>query len=345
MLEPRKGFYDRFILLMDFNSLYPSIIQEYNICFTTVSRKRPSAEQLASGEDFIPELPSGEAPPGVLPAEIRKLVESRRAVKALLKDPNLSQEQSMQYDIRQKALKLTANSMYGCLGFSHSRFFAKPLAALITSRGREILLQTKTLVERMNLEVIYGDTDSIMINSNSVDYDEVFKLGAKIKAEVNKLYRLLELDVDGVYRYMLLLKKKKYAAVTMEKKADGSVVTTQELKGLDIVRRDWSALAANAGKKILAKLMSDTSADDRIAYVHSELERIASEVRSGGVSLADLAITKQGWVHQSSLSDLKSDLGRRPSNLITLSTTKFWRNLSKSFSNPIQKPNPKTHQT
>ena len=168
----------------------------------------------------------------------------------------------------------------------------------------------------MNLEVIYGDTDSIMINSNSVDYDEVFKLGAKIKAEVNKLYKLLELDVDGVYRYMLLLKKKKYAAVTMEKRADGSVVTAQELKGLDIVRRDWSALAANAGKKILAKLMSDTSADDRIAFVHSELERLATEVRSGDVSLADLAITKQGWVHQSSLSDLQSVLGRRPSNLI-----------------------------
>ena len=68
----------------------------------------------------------------------------------------------------------------------------------------------------MNLEVIYGDTDSIMINSNSVNFEEVFKLGSLIKAEVNKMYKLLELDVDGVYRYMLLLKKKKYAAVTME---------------------------------------------------------------------------------------------------------------------------------
>jgi DNA polymerase alpha subunit A len=105
-----------------------------------VSRQKPEG---VKDEDYIPELPTSDLDIGILPTEIRKLVDSRRAVKNLLKNPNISDDQRMQYDIRQMALKLTANSMYGCLGFSFSRFFAKPLAALVTSRGREILLQVK----------------------------------------------------------------------------------------------------------------------------------------------------------------------------------------------------------
>ncbi|XP_040576162.1 DNA polymerase alpha catalytic subunit [Lepeophtheirus salmonis] len=300
VLEPKRGFYDKYILLMDFNSLYPSIIQEYNICFTTVERKK------VVNEEYIPELPRDDAAVGILPTEIRKLVESRRAVKTLLKDPNSTPEQKSQYDIRQKALKLTANSMYGCLGFSHSRFHAKPLAALITSRGREILLQTRDLVEKnLNLEVIYGDTDSIMINSNSKDFDEVFRLGAKIKSEVNRLYKLLELDVDGVFRYMLLLKKKKYAAITVEKK-NGEYIYTTELKGLDIVRRDWCQLSSDTGKYILENIMKDISEDERIALIHRKLELITEDLQNGRVTLAQLAITKQLTKDPTDYADTKA---------------------------------------
>ena len=98
-------------------------------------------------------MPEASVEPGIVPTEIRKLVESRVEVKKLLKLPNLSPELKVQYNIRQLALKLTANSMYGCLGATHCRFYAKGLAALVTMKGREILQNTKSLVEKANYEV------------------------------------------------------------------------------------------------------------------------------------------------------------------------------------------------
>ena len=64
-------------------------------------------------------------------------------------------------------------------------------------------------MSQLNLDVIYGDTDSIMIDSNSRDLREAEKIAQRVKTEVNKLYKLLEIDVDGIYKAMLLLRKKK----------------------------------------------------------------------------------------------------------------------------------------
>ena len=93
--------------------------------------------------------------------------------------------------------------MYGCLGFSHSRFYAKPLAALVTSLGRDTLQATADVAEKeLGLEVIYGDTDSIMINTRTDDLAVVKDLGLKVKKAVNKRYRLLELELDGIFKTM-----------------------------------------------------------------------------------------------------------------------------------------------
>ena len=140
MLEPKRGFYDRFILLLDFNSLYPSIIQEYNVCFTTIDHAHcppDTGDNTASAYSQLV-LPDPSVPLGVLPSEIRVLVERRRKVKQLMKGAQGNRELYLEYDIRQKALKLTANSMYGCLGFPNSRFYAKPLAAIVTGKGRDV---------------------------------------------------------------------------------------------------------------------------------------------------------------------------------------------------------------
>lgn len=290
VLDPKKGFYDKLILLMDFNSLYPSIIQEYNICFTTIKRKNGSVN-----DDDINNLvlPGPNTDFGVLPTQIRKLVESRREVKKLMKSPDLPSDLYMQYNIRQMGLKLTANSMYGCLGFTHSRFYAKPLAALVTMKGREILMDTKEIVQKLNYEVVYGDTDSLMINTNCLDYDYVFKIGNDLKREINKKYKQIELDIDGVFKYLLLLKKKKYAAVVVSKNKHGEFVYTQEHKGLDIVRRDWSQLAAEAGKFILSQILSEQTADERLESIQNHLNKLKDDLINNKIPLSLLTITKQ----------------------------------------------------
>ncbi|XP_058391579.1 DNA polymerase alpha catalytic subunit isoform X3 [Diceros bicornis minor] len=294
VLEPKVGFYDKFILLLDFNSLYPSIIQEFNICFTTVQRVASETQRVTEDgeQEQIPELPDPSLEMGILPREIRKLVERRKQVKQLMKQQDLNPDLVLQYDIRQKALKLTANSMYGCLGFSYSRFYAKPLAALVTYKGREILMHTKEMVQKMNLEVIYGDTDSIMINTNSTNLEEVFKLGNKVKSEVNKLYKLLEIDIDGVFKSLLLLKKKKYAALVVEPTSDGNYFTKQELKGLDIVRRDWCDLAKDTGNFVIGQILSDQSRDTIVENIQKRLIEIGENVLNGSVPVSQFEINK-----------------------------------------------------
>ncbi|XP_024136081.1 DNA polymerase alpha catalytic subunit isoform X2 [Oryzias melastigma] len=287
VLDPKVGFYDKFVLLLDFNSLYPSIIQEFNICFTTVQREAQNSRRRTEEDESeeIPEIPDPDLEMGILPKEIRKLVERRKQVKQLMKQQDINPDLYMQYDIRQKALKLTANSMYGCLGFSFSRFYAKPLAALVTHKGREILMHTKDMVQKMNLEVIYGDTDSIMINTNSKSLEEVFKLGNKVKAEVNKLYKLLEIDIDGVFKSLLLLKKKKYAALVVEQHGDGRYSVKQELKGLDIVRRDWCGLAKECGNYVIGQILSDQSRDIIVENIQKHLVEVGERVANGDIPL------------------------------------------------------------
>lgn len=237
VFEPEKGLYDKFILVMDFNSLYPSIIQEYNICFTTVDRSDLSEE-----DDKVPEVPREDLEPGILPKLIKTLVDRRREVKKLMKDRSATSDQLATWDIKQLALKLTANSMYGCLGYTKSRFYARPLAVLTTYKGRETLRKTKEMAEEKMLRVIYGDTDSVMINTNVDNIQDALKIGNEFKKEVNDSYRLLEIDIDNVFRRILLHAKKKYAAINMVP-VDGKYIEKLEVKGLDMRRREYCALS------------------------------------------------------------------------------------------------------
>ena len=253
---------------------------------------------------------------------LHSLVERRRNVKKLIKSAS-TPTHAAELDIRQKALKLTANSMYGCLGFAQSRFQAQPIAALITSLGRAALQSTVDIATNsLQLEVIYGDTDSIMINThidstvtnnntnvnNSAEAGggptkaenlaKVRQLGLQVKKEVNKLYKTLELEIDGIFRTLLMLKKKKYAAITVD--SNGNENT--ELKGLDLVRRDWCIASKDIGKQVLNEILH-SPLESAIQAILRQLETLNAQMRSSQLPLEKYVITKSLSKHPNDYPD------------------------------------------
>lgn len=277
VFDPEKGLHKNYVLVMDFNSLYPSIIQEFNICFTTVERN-------LSDIDELPNVPSSNLLQGVLPKLLATLVERRREVKKIMKtekDPH----KYVQCDIRQQALKLTANSMYGCLGYVNSRFYAKPLAMLVTTKGREILMNTRQLAESIGLTVVYGDTDSVMIDTGCESYMEAIKIGENFKKLVNERYKLLEIDIDNVFKKLLLHAKKKYAALNVSIDKNGNEKVALEVKGLDMKRREFSPLSKEVSTHVLNTILSDTDPETALQEVYEYLENIRSKMENNEIRI------------------------------------------------------------
>lgn len=94
---------------------------------------------------------------------------------------------------------------------------------------------------------MYGDTDSVFVNSNVTDLADALKIAHEFKKQVNDRYRLLEIDLDSVFQRLLLLQKKKYAAVKVEEAGR----TSTEIKGLDMKRREYCRLSKTVSQYVM----------------------------------------------------------------------------------------------
>ena len=185
VFAPTPGLHEGFILLVDFVSLYPSIIEEFNVCFTTF--------ELSDLNQVI--LPKSDANVGLLPSLIHKISAERNRIKQSLAD-----DPDGKKTVHQTALKLTMNSLYGYLAYEKSRFYAKHLAVYVARKGRDILTEAKNLIEAMGYQVIYGDTDSLMIKANCTTYQETVNLAEEIKLRVNSLHKIIKLETEGKFK-------------------------------------------------------------------------------------------------------------------------------------------------
>lgn len=96
----------------------------------------------------------------------------------------------------------------------------------------------------MLYQVLYGDTDSLFVNSNATELSDAIRISEEFKKVVNKRYEKLEIDLDAIFQRLLLLQKKKYAAI----KVENATTTSTEVKGLDMKRREYCALSKNVSQ-------------------------------------------------------------------------------------------------
>lgn len=183
------------------------------------------------------------------------------------------------------------------------------------------MTHTRELAESLQLDVVYGDTDSVFVNSNVKTYPEALKIANEFKKLVNERYKLLEIDLDAVFERILLLNKKKYAAVKLEESGE----RTTEVKGLDMKRREFSKISKDASSAVLKEILSGESTETAVERIHELLTKLGETVKSGAVPLEEFIIFK---VRACKVSADPSDSERIPKITRTKSRNLTYKSLS-----------------
>lgn len=268
VLEPVIGIHENCTVL-DFASLYPSIIIAFNVCPSTVKSKFNKRNV------------------GLFPSCIKNLLSSRKAVKKTLADDigegKLTEIEKIVLDKKQNALKICANSMYGVMGFASNKYFGSiECAEKVTKIGRESLIEVSKFIQgNYDCEIIYGDTDSFMIKfPKSLSREGSVELSRRIASDVSDLLPdPMTLNFEDYFDKMILLSKKRYIM------AKGPVI---KYKGVMIARRGYCRFAKDLYKEVILKIASGDSPDIIESYINKSMVRLLS----GQVPMDQLSMTK-----------------------------------------------------
>jgi DNA polymerase delta subunit 1 len=274
VIEPTRGYYDVPIATLDFASLYPSIMQAHNLCYTTLLTDKSKIAQfgLKKDEDYIV-TPNGDLfvtakqRKGLLAQILEELLTARKQAKrelAVETDPF----KKAVLNGRQLALKISANSVYGLTGATTGKLPCLAIASSTTSFGRKMIEKTKEEVEAKyciangyshDAQVIYGDTDSVMVKFGTKELAEAMRLGEEAATFVSaKFVKPIKLEFEKVYFPYLLINKKRYAGLywTNTEKYD-----KMDTKGIETVRRDNCLLVQTVIEKVLRMILIDQDVD------------------------------------------------------------------------------------
>jgi DNA polymerase-2 len=264
VLEPRTGLHTN-VWVFDFKSLYPSIIRTFNIDPLSYVADPPP------GADLI-RVPGGafERAAAILPRMLDELFPRREAAK------------KAGDEVASNAIKILMNSFYGVLGTPACRFYNPALANSITGTGRELLLWSKRWFEAAGFDVLYGDTDSLFVQSRDEDpvaareqarqlvvafneelarhIEQRWRMGSRLELKFEKLYLKLFLPRA---RHSTRGASKRYAGLLH----GGAEADSVEFVGMEVVRRDWTELAKQVQRELYQRLFAGQRVDSYLAEV------------------------------------------------------------------------------
>jgi DNA polymerase-2 len=267
VLEPVTGLH-RNVWVFDFKSLYPNIIRTFNIDPLSY------VERAAPGDDLI-ETPGGSfrRAPAILPGLLDELFPRREAAR------------QAGDKVAANAIKILMNSFYGVLGTSACRFYNPALANSITGTGKEILLWSKRWFEDAGFRVLYGDTDSLFVGSGNAAQD-VTQQGMQLAAALNErlaayirerwgVRSRLELEFEKTYLRLILPQarhstrgaSKRYAGLLQTGDPSAGLPGHVEFVGMEVVRRDWTALAKQIQRELYQRLFTDQPVEVYLADI------------------------------------------------------------------------------
>ncbi|CAK7354808.1 unnamed protein product [Dovyalis caffra] len=275
VLEPKAGFYEKPIATLDFASLYPSIMMAYNLCYCTLVTPE-DVRKLNLPPECVNKTPSGETfvksdlQKGILPEILEELLTARKRAKADLKEANDPFEKAV-LDGRQLALKISANSVYGFTGATIGQLPCLEISSSVTSYGRQMIEHTKKIVEdkftilggyEHNAEVIYGDTDSVMVQFGVPTVETAMKLGREAAEYISKTFMkiLIERDVPGAVQFVkntisdLLMNRMDLSLLVitkgLTKTGDDYEVKAAHVELAERMRKRDAATAPNVGDRV-----------------------------------------------------------------------------------------------
>ncbi len=270
------GLY-HWICVLDFKSMYPSIIIKYNICFTTLSDKGEIVSP--SGARFL----SKEKREGIIPKILKKLMARRDELKIKMKNAKTDDERRY-YDGLQKAVKVLMNTFYGVLASSFYRFTDPRIGASITSFARETTKGIIASLEKNRIKVVYGDTDSIFFQSPYENLEESVAFGQKMANEISKREKLI-LEFEKILEPFFShgAKKRYVGRIVWPEEQRGDMV----IRGYEIRRTDSFDLQSEAQMEVFKKIL-DGDVDGAISLA----KEIVEKVKRGDVDVEKLVISR-----------------------------------------------------